>query len=131
MYLLDTHVLFWWVTEPARLAAAQRRALNQAETSNARLAISAISLWELAMLVKRGRIELPGPMDIWLGELEGDAAIAVIPITARVAFEAVQLGSRFLADPADRIIAATAICHGLTLVTADRRIRDAGEVPVL
>lgn len=83
------------------------------------------------MLAKRGRIELPGPMDIWLAELEADPAIAVFTITGRVAFEAVQLSSGFPADPADRIIAATAICHGLTLVTADRRIRDAGEVAVL
>jgi PIN domain nuclease of toxin-antitoxin system len=131
VYLLDTHVLFWWTAEPARLAPAQRRALNDAESSNARLSISAISLWELAMLVTRGRIEVSAPLDIWLAELESDPAIAVIPITARVAFEAVRLGPGFPADPADRIIAATAICHGLTLLTADRRIRDAGEVPVL
>jgi PIN domain nuclease of toxin-antitoxin system len=83
------------------------------------------------MLATRGRIELPGPLDIWLTELEGDPGIAVIPITARVAFEAVGLSSKFPADPADRIIAATAICHGLTLLTADRRMRDAGEVAVL
>jgi PIN domain nuclease of toxin-antitoxin system len=129
--LLDTHVLFWWTTEPSRLTPAQRRALNHSETSHDVLAISAITLWELAMLGQRGRIELTGPMDMWLAELERDPAIAVMPITGRVAFEAVHLSSRFPADPADRIIAATALCHGLTLLTADRRIRDAGEVPVL
>jgi PIN domain nuclease of toxin-antitoxin system len=93
--------------------------------------ISAITLWELAMLGQRGRIEVTGPMDMWLTELERDPGVAVMPITSRIAFEAVHLSSGFPADPVDRIIAATALCHGLTLLTADRRIRDAGEVPVL
>jgi PIN domain nuclease of toxin-antitoxin system len=131
VYLLDTHILFWWTAEPTRLAAAQRRALDQAEASKDRLAISSVSLWELAMLVARGRIEAPGPVDLWLSELERDGGIAIIPITARIALEAVRFPPEFPADPADRIIAATAICHRLTLITADRRIRGAGEVAVL
>lgn len=131
MYLLDTHVLFWWTTEPARLAPAQRRVLDQTEASGASLGISAITLWELAMLASRERIQAPGPIDVWLAELERDPAIEVLSITGRISFESVQLGSRFPGDPADRIIAATAICHGLTLLTADRRIRDAAIVAVL
>lgn len=131
MYLLDSHVLFWWMTEPSRLTPAQRRALSHAEASDTGLAISSITLWELAMLAQRGRIELSRPADVWLAELEHDPALAVMPITGRIAFEAVRFGTDFPADPADRIIAATAVCHGLTLVTADRRIRDSREVAVL
>jgi PIN domain nuclease of toxin-antitoxin system len=131
VYLLDTHVFFWWVAEPNRLSQAQDRALDQAGSLGDPIAISAITLWELAMLAQRGRIQLPTVMDLWLAEIEGDPAIAMIPLSGRIVAEAIQLGPKVPNDPADRIIIATARCHGFPLVTADKRIRDAGVVAVV
>ena len=128
MYLLDTHVFFWRVAEPNRLTEAQGRVLDEAEASHDPVAISVISLWELAMLAQRGRIQPPKVIDLWLAEIEADPEIAVIPLSGRIVTEAVQLGPGVPNDPADRIIIATARCHGFPLVTADKRIRDAGVV---
>jgi len=131
MYLLDTHVFFWRVVEPRKLSRAQDRALDAAELAGERIALSAISLWELAMLAQRNRIEPPRVMDLWLAEIESDPLVAVMPLTGRIASEAASLSSSFPGDPADRIIVATARCHGLAVVTADRRIRGAGIVAVV
>lgn len=128
MYLLDTHVFFWRVAEPDRLTQTQGRALDEAEASDEPVAISVITLWELAMLAHRGRIQPPKVIDLWLAEIEADPEIAVIPLSGRIVTEAVQLGPGVPNDPADRIIIATARCHGFPLVTADKRIRDAGVV---
>ena len=80
------------------------------------------------MLAQRGRIQPPKVIDLWLAEIEADPDIAVIPLGGRIVTEAVQLGPGVPNDPADRIIIATARCHGFPLVTADKRIRDAGVV---
>ena len=83
------------------------------------------------MMADRGRIEPPMPVDLWLAEIEGDAGIDVLPVTGRIAHESVVLDSEFPKDPADRIIVATARCHGLQLLTADTRIRRWGGVAIL
>jgi len=66
---------------------------------------------------------------MWLEEIESE--LVVLPITARIAAESVRLGDDFPKDPAGQLIAATARCHGLTLMTADERIRRWGRVPLL
>jgi len=131
MYLLDTHIFFWRAVEPGRLSEAQDRLLDRAEAAGEPVGVSAISLWELAMLARRGRIEPPKVMDLWLGEIESDPGIVVLPLTGRIAAEAAAMGAEVPNDPADRIIIATARCHGLPLLTADQRIRDAGVVAVI
>ena len=83
------------------------------------------------MMAGRGLISLPMPADLWLGEIERDPGIVIMPLTARIASESVRLNSVFPKDPADRLIVATARCHGLQVVTADRRIRRWGGVAVL
>lgn len=90
--------------------------------------ISAITLWELAKMVARGRLEIERPLDVWLEELENHPLICVYPVSARIAAESVRLGQDFHKDPADQIIVATALCHGLRLITADQRIRRWGKV---
>jgi len=129
--LLDTHVALWWLQGGDRLTAQQRRAASAAERHNEKLHLADVSLWEIAMLAGRGRIEFPEGMAAFLEELEGNARLEVLPITGAIAIDAVRLGTRFPNDPADRLIAATARVHGHTLVTADRRIRQAGVVAVL
>jgi len=104
--------------------------LQDLESRQKPVAISAITLWEIAMLAARGRIEMTGPADVWLEEIERHPLIEVLPLTARIAAESVRLGPDFHNDPADRIIVATARIHGLPLMTADERIRKWGKVPI-
>jgi PIN domain nuclease of toxin-antitoxin system len=116
--LLDTHVVHWWSAEPQRVSAAAREALDGADE----LAVSAISWYELAWLARHERIAVNVPIRTWL---EGLAAqLRTIGVTPAVADTAVALPSSFPGDPADRLIYATAIEHGLELVTKDRAIRD-------
>ena len=128
--LLDTHILVWWRLDPARLSKVQARALSALDAGRP-AAISAITLWELAKMVERRRLEIPLPLDIWLEELEANPLLEVLPVTARIAAESTRLGDDFHKDPADQIIVATARCLGLPLLTADERIRRWGKVQLL
>jgi PIN domain nuclease of toxin-antitoxin system len=92
------------------------------------MALSAITLWEVAMLLERGRISIAKSLAEFLSDIESHPLLTVLPLTASIAVESAALGSDFHRDPADRIIVATARCHGLTLITADERIRKWGKV---
>lgn len=129
--LLDTHILLWWRSEAGRLSAAQKRALQEVERTGSPAAISAITLWELANMVASGRVRIAVPLEAWLEEIETHPLIEVLPVTARIVADSVRLGVDFHKDPADRIIVATARCHGLQLMTADERIRRWGRVPLI
>jgi len=129
--LVDTHIFYRWLLEPDQLTRPQKRALRIAENQRATISVSAITLWELALLAMGGRIKTRGPLDAWLADLVAAPLIEVLPITPQIAGMGAQLGSGFHKDPADRIIVATARCHGLKLVTSDERIREWGGVRVL
>ena len=129
--LLDTHILIWWRLDSKLLTRNQVRRLQYLEDRQQPVAVSAITLWEIAMLSARGRIAIAEPLEIWLAEIEGNPLIEVLPLTARVAAESVNLGRGFHNDPADQMIVATARLHGLPLMTADERIRRWGKVPIL
>lgn len=116
--LLDTHVVHWWSAEPKRISASARRALEDADE----LIVAAISWYELAWLARHERIVVNVPIRSWLQGLA--AQVRTIGITPAIADTAVSLPSSFPGDPADRLIYATAIEHGLGLVTKDRSIRD-------
>lgn len=128
--LLDTHVLARWLLEPERLSKPHSVALDRLRPDQ-KVAISDVTLWELAMMMVRGRVQLPGEPDIWLAQVEVHPQIRVIPITARIAHESVRLGSDFPRDPADRLIVATALSLGLLLLTMDGDIRRWGKVSLL
>lgn len=130
-YLLDTHIALWWRATPQKLSKAQTRVMQELERRGERARISVIALLELAMLVERGRLRISVPLESWLRELEEHPLIEVLPLDATIISESVQLGYGFHADPADRLIVATARCHGLKLLTADDRIREWGRVPVV
>lgn len=129
--LVDTHIFHRWRIAPDKLTRPQQRELRRAEDQQAPVSISAITLWELALLAARGRITFKSPMDAWLADLVLQPLIEVLPITPEIAATGAQLGPGFHNDPADRILVATARCHRLTLVTSDQRIRDWGGVPVI
>lgn len=116
--LLDTHVVHWWSAEPQRVSEPARKALGEADE----LAVSAISWYELAWLARHERIAVGVPIRSWLQSLA--AQLRTIGVTPAIADAAVALPASFPGDPADRLIYATAIEHGLGLVTKDRAIRD-------
>jgi PIN domain nuclease of toxin-antitoxin system len=116
--LLDTHVAHWWSAEPERVSVPARKALEEADE----LVVAAISWYELAWLARHERIILNVPIRSWLQGLA--AQLRTIGVTPAIADMAVALPSSFPGDPADRLIYATAIEHGLKLLTKDRAIRD-------
>lgn len=116
--LLDTHVVHWWSAEPKRVSAPARKALDGADE----LVVSAISWYELAWLARHERIAVTVPIRSWLERLASQ--LRTIGVTPAVADTAVSLPASFPGDPADRLIYATAIEHGLDLITKDRAIRD-------
>jgi PIN domain nuclease of toxin-antitoxin system len=129
-YLLDTHVAIWWLTDDRKLSKGHTKLLERSERSGTAVGLSAISLWEIAKLVERGRIELTQSVDDSLEQLETSAFVSILPLTGRVALESTRLGARFHSDPIDQIIVATARCNGLTLLTVDERIIESGVVAV-
>lgn len=129
--LLDTHIVLWWLGEFDRLSAAQVRTLKQADADGERIGVAAVTLWEIAKLVERGRIQLTQPVDIILDAIEQHPAMELLPLTARVALESTRLGDRVPSDPTDQLIIATARVHALRLMTSDDRIRKSGVVPVI
>ncbi|HYL35317.1 MAG TPA: PIN domain-containing protein [Bryobacteraceae bacterium] len=74
---------------------------------------------------------IESPLESWLGDVESHPLLAIFPITSSIAAESVRLGADMHRDPADQIIVATARCHGLTVLTADERIRKWGKVRVV
>lgn len=128
--MLDTHVIVWWLTDDRKLRKEHARLLDKNERANVPVAISAITLWEIAKLVERGRLELTQSVDECLDDLESNALVTVLPLTARIATESSRLGVRFPTDPIDQIIAATARCNSLILLTVDQRIIDSGVVAI-
>jgi len=117
--LLDTHVLAWSVLETKKLSRAAASAIMRAQRGDG-VAISAITLWELASLLAKGRIRAVGTIDASIKQLtEG---VTVKPITAEIASLATQFPEGYSHDPADRLIGATARAEGLTLITRDENM---------
>ena len=129
MVLLDTHAWICWLTGSGRLAREERTGLSEA-AGRRQLAISAISLWEAHMLHARGRIELQVPFPQWLVEASDPEVVQVVPLDAEVILALDELPGTFHGDPADRLIAATARCRGMTLATWDKALRRSRAIEV-
>ena len=119
IFLLDTHVLIWLIEGNKRLGQQTRQLADRAFAENT-LSVSAITFWETAMLQQRQRISLSLPVTQWRRELL-KIGLREIPITGETGIIATELDD-FHADPADRIITATALLENATLITADNLI---------
>ena len=121
MILVDTHVVVWLAFDQDQISRKARTAIDEARRNADGLAISDITLLELATLASKGRVRLDISLESFLQEVE--TRFVVLPITGRACARAIGLPASYPRDPADRIIGATALVEGLSLLTADRDIR--------
>ncbi len=119
--LLDTHVWVWWNSEPDKIRAGLR-AVIEAASSKSALYLSAISPWEVAMLVEKKRLHLEMDTLLWIERALDEAGLSLYPLSPAVAVASNRLPGAFHSDPADRIIVATARELGATLLTRDEAI---------
>jgi PIN domain nuclease of toxin-antitoxin system len=127
--LVDTHVVVWLAFDQALLSRNARAAINEARQNGEGLAISDITLLELMTLTSKGRIRLDISLESFLREIE--ARFIVLPISGRACVRALGLPAAYPKDPADRIIGATALVEGLSLLTADGAIRRSRVLPTI
>lgn len=128
--LLDTHIVIRWLAEPKRLSRNQSRILEQAVNRAEPVAVSDITLLEIAILLGEGRHRINTSIADLFSDLEGSPLFRFLPLTFEIAAEIASLGAS-LRDPADRAIVATARVHRLKLVTSDQRIVESKLVPVV
>lgn len=122
MIVLDTHALVWWVNGSPDLSQSALEAIERGRESRHPVLVSAISAWEIAMLLEKGRMSLAMDLDEWLQTVESLDGVEWVPVTRQVAVDSVTLPGEFHPDSADRIIVALARRENADLVTADRRI---------
>ena len=125
MIVLDTHALLWWALDPERLSDAARAALEQMERHGGYA--SAISIWEIAIKVKNGKLALPFSVNELVGRIEKGAVVELLPVDTTIWLRSVSLPWAHR-DPADRVIVATALGRGLSLLTKDTAMHDFPEV---
>lgn len=118
MILLDTHAWLWWTSSPGKLSRRARAAIDEGDE----LLVSAISCWEVAMLVAKKRLELDRDVLVWLRQALAQPRIDLEPITPEISVRAANLEA-FHGDPADRLIVATAIGRGAVVLSKDERVR--------
>jgi PIN domain nuclease of toxin-antitoxin system len=117
--VLDTATWIWRASDPKRLTTSARRAIDEAE----RVLVCAISVWEVAMLVAKRRIQLDRPVEQWVDIALALPGIQLAPLEPAIAVRSTKLPGEFHPDPADRIIVATALENAVAIITPDDRIR--------
>ena len=120
MIVLDTHVWWWTISEPAQLSRKARQLITKMPPEQR--AIASISIWEFAMMVTRGRIELTISPDEWLDYAINKTGLTILELNSKIALESCNLPGNFHKDPADRIIVATARVSQSQLITKDQKI---------
>ena len=129
LILVDTQAVIWLSKEQQYLSKTVLQVITDARRQGVALAISDISLWECAMASRKDRLKLGVPLAAALNEIAG--LYTVLPITPAIAETSLTFSTQFPRDPADRIIAATAVVHRIPLITSDGRIQRSGEVPCI
>lgn len=122
MIILDTHVLLWFISDFDKLSKKAAQKINS-EIKEGAVFVSSISIWEICLLIKKDRLKLKMDFDVWLMEVESLPFVQFVSVDNQIAAKSVNLPGNFHSDPADRIIVATARKLGLTVITADEKIR--------
>jgi PIN domain nuclease of toxin-antitoxin system len=130
MRLVDTHILIWDALAPHLLSDAAAQALAQANQQDGIL-LSDISLWEMAMLIHKGRVQVATDCQSFITLVLQANNCQIRPITPQIATIAVELPQTITADPADRLILATAVVEQVPLITADRNLRSTNLIPTI
>jgi PIN domain nuclease of toxin-antitoxin system len=120
--ILDTHVWFWFAQTDLKLDRSSALAVIRSALEKNRLAVSVISVWELAMLESKGRLALRPNGQQWIDEALSLPGLELLPLTPRIAVESTRLPGDLHGDPADRMIVASARVLAGTVVTADAKI---------
>ena len=120
MILLDTHVAIWLADEVEKISKPASQAIRVRGAKEG-IGIAAITLFEVAWLIHRGKVQFPGTLEAVLDEMS--ARYTVVPINAQIAAIATQFPDDFPGDPGDRLIGATALSLGATLITRDEKMR--------
>jgi len=121
MIILDTHIWLWWIRHPEKLSEEAAIAIEKAIKEKG-IAISAISSWEISLLVSRGRLKLPIDVRDWVRKTETLPFVRFIPVDNAIGLNSVALPDSFKTDLPGRIITATAITMNIPLVTRDEKI---------
>ncbi len=129
MIVVDTCVVVWLSTEPSKLSQIAVEAIASAAEERDGVAISGVTLYELAWLIRNQRIAVAMSLNAFLARIE--TRFKVLPVSPAIARLAVELPDSYPGDPMDRMIGATALAFGVALVTPDRVIRRSKAVPVV
>lgn len=121
MILLDTHVLVWMLSNPAKVSREAARHIRKAQREDG-CAIASITLWELALLFDRNRLRGAGTIEASIREILEKSKVTVMEITPEIAALTRTFPDSYPKDPCDRLIGATARAFGMTLVTQDEKI---------
>lgn len=124
LIILDTHAWVWWSNAPEKLSTRARDEIGRAD----RVAVSTMSCLEIATLVRRRRITLDRDLSSWIQQGLSQPRVELVPVSGEIAVLAGELPQAFPSNPADRLIAATAIVWRAALVTSNARIQQSGAV---
>ena len=130
MIVLDTHAWIWFSSMPQVLSRKAKKAIDTA-VKEKNIWVSSISVWEVALLVKKKRLRLSMDVNDWIANSENLPFIQFIPVSNSIAVKSVNLPQPLHSDPADRIIIATALSTGAPIVTKDKKISDYSHVKTI
>ncbi len=120
--MIDTHVLLWLVNGNTKLRESDRDIIDGVQKSGGKILISIISIWEIALLTSKNRIELGEPIEKWMQNVLLVSEFRIVNIDVRIACKSSYLDGDFHGDPADRIIVATSIILNIPLLTYDSKM---------
>ncbi len=120
MIVLDTHAFVWYVDNTSMLSKKALTLINS-EIAHGTVYISSISVWEILTLTAKGRLEFSIPADVWIERCEKTGVFQFVPVDNSICRLSTTLGLH--GDPADRLIAATSVYLGATLITKDHKLR--------